>query len=156
MKVLLLIALLMQVRRPELNDLPADIDAAKEARQAEKLVFQNEVLRVYEVKVPPGVKELHFAPPYRRPVAEFFLIGGNRVVWLDGPLVVRGEALHVEFVQMRIAKPEPAKEGVMFENSLIRVRHMGKGEGGELRWLAKERVLLLKQGPNRIRVELKF
>ncbi len=156
MKTLLLLALLAQRKEIMREVLPPDIDAAKEARQAEKLLLENEVLRVYEVNVPKGLKELNFAPLYRRPTGEFFVVGGSRVLWLDGPLIIRGEALHVEFVQPLKVKPVPAEEGVMFENSHVRVRHMGRGEGGELRWLAKERVLLLKQGPHRMRVELKF
>ena len=156
MKTLLLLVLLAQRKEIMREVLPPDIDAAKEARQAETLVLENEVVRVFEVKVPKGLKELNFAPRYRRPTGEFFLVGGSRVLWLDGPLMIRGEALHVEFVQPITVKPVAIKEGVMFENSHVRVRHMGRGEGGDLRWLAKERVLLLKQGADRIRVELKF
>lgn len=156
MKTLVLLALLAQRKEAIRELLPPDIDAAKEARQAEKLLLENDVLRVFEVKVPQGLKELNFAPRYRQPTGEFFLTGGNRILWLNGPLAIRGEALHVEFVQPIVVKPVRITERVMFENSHVRVRYMGRGEGGELRWLAKERVLLLKQGEDRIRVELKF
>lgn len=152
MKTLLFLLLLAQRDKGGLNTFPADIDAAKEARRSETQVLVNEVLRVMEVKVPSGVKELHFAHEH----TGFFVVGGSRVIWQTGPVVIRGDALHVEFLKRMEARPVTAREGLMFENSLMRVRHMGRGEGGELRWLAKERVLLLKQGAHRLRVELKF
>jgi len=152
MKALLFLLLLAQPDKRALNPFPADIDAAKEARRSETQVLANEVLRVMEVKIPKGVKELHFAAER----TGFFVIGGSRVIWQTGPVVLRGDALHVEFMKKMEARPAAAKEDLMFENSLIRVRHQGRGEGGELRWLANERVLLIKQGPHRMRVELKF
>jgi hypothetical protein len=152
MKTLLLVALLMQAQRRPEPPMPADIDAAKEARLNEKVVFGNDILRVSEVKVPSGLKELTFAPEK----TGFFVIGGSRVIWQTGPVVIRGDALHVEFWKPMQAKQAEPREGVMFENSLLRVRHVGRGEGGELKWLEKERVLLIKQGPHRMRVELKF
>lgn len=84
------------------------------------------------------------------------MVAGRRVIWLDGPVTIRGKALHVQIVPAISAKPVETKQEVLFENSHVRVRHMSRGEGGELKWLEKERVLLLKQGPDRIRVELKF
>lgn len=156
MKTLLLLALLMQQREKGLPEMGAVIDADKEARAAGKLLLANDVVRVFEVDLPAGMKELNFAPVYGMSKGEFFVVGGRRVIWLDGPVTLRGKALHVQIVPSISAKPFATKQEVLFENSHVRVRHMGRGEGGELKWLPKERVLLLKQGPDRIRVELKF
>lgn len=145
MKTLLLLILLLQKEPPLVERLPADIDAAAEARRSEKVIFANNVLRVMEVKVPRSLKELHFAPDR----TGFFVLGGSRVIWQTGPVVIRGEAVHVEFLKARTAKPVRASAGAVFENSLIRVE---QAESNEVKWLEKERVLLLKQ----VRVAVKF
>lgn len=158
MKTLILMALLAQRKEqlPNMNRMPPDIDASKEARLSEKQIFANEHLRVLEVKVPPGVKELHF----QAEKAGFFVVGGQRVIWQDGPVIIRGEAIHVEFSKRLLASSVEAKEGVVFANSLVKVTKMTKGEGARVEWLASEKVLVLrglgKDRSGALRVEVKF
>ncbi len=156
MKTLILLALLAQSREPLRNILPPDIDASHEARLSEKQIFANEHLRVLEVKVPAGLKELHF----QAEKAGFFVVGGQRVIWQDGPIIIRGEAIHVEFSKRLLASSVEAKEGVVFANSLVKVTKMAKGEGARVEWLASEKVLVLrglgKDRSGALRVEVKF
>jgi hypothetical protein len=156
MKTAVLLILLAQDKRLLRETMPADIDAAKEARMSEKLVLSNEILRVMEVRVPAGVKELHFAPEK----TGFFVIGGERVIWQDGPVILRGDAIHVEFVKRLVASTRPTKEGVLFENSLVRATKTAMREGDRVEWLAKEKVLILrglgKDKSGAMRIEVKF
>ena len=92
--ILLLLALLAQKTVP-VREFPADIDAAKEAKLSEKQIFANSISRVFHVVIPSGVKELHFAPDK----TGFFVAGAKQVIWHDRPVIIRGEAVHVEFVK---------------------------------------------------------
>ena len=115
--ILLLLALLAQKTVP-VREFPADIDAAKEAKLSEKQIFANSILRVFHVVIPSGVKELHFAPDK----TGFFVAGAKQVIWHDRPVIIRGEAVHVEFVKHYAVSSAAAKDGALFENSLVRVQ----------------------------------
>ncbi len=152
MRWLLLLAILLQRRDPRPSPLPADLDAATEARASETQLLINDHVRVAEVKFPQGVKALHFAPER----AGFFILGGTRIIWQHGPVILKTDAIHVELLKpVKVTEVTP-KDGVLFENSAIRVKTNGRGEGGELRWIEKERVLLIKQSGQRLRIELKY
>lgn len=118
MKSIVLMLVLLAQKGPPGREFPADIDAAKEAKQNEKQIFANDILRVFHVSVPSGMKELHFAPDK----TGFFVVGGKQVIWHDRPVIVRGEAVHVEFVKYYAVSGAAAKDGALFENSLVRVQ----------------------------------
>ena len=156
MKSLMLLALFAQIKGPLRESMPPDIDAATEARRNEKEIFANDHLRVLEVIVPAGLKELHFSADK----AGFFVVGGQRVIWQDGPVIIRGEAIHVEFARKLLASSVPAKEGVLFANSLVRVTKIAKEGGARVEWIDKEKALVLrglgKDKSGALRVDVKF
>ena len=118
MKSIVLLFVLLAQKGPRELVFPADLDAAKEATQNEKQIFANGILNVFHVKVPGGMKELHFAPGK----TGFFVVGGKQVIWHDRPVIIRGEAVHVEFVKHYAVSSAEAKDGALFENSLVRVQ----------------------------------
>lgn len=156
--IILLFALLAQ-KSPPGREFPADIDAAKEAKQNEKQIFVNDVLRVLHVSVPSGVKELHFAPDK----TGFFVVGGKQVIWHDRPVIIRGEAVHVEFVKHYAVSSAAAKDGALFENSLVRVQvapSAGKKIVPVVEWPERQKTFTIRglgqDGSAGLAVTLKF
>ena len=160
--ILLLLALLAQ-KGPPGREFPADIDAAKEAKLSEKQIFANDILRVFQVSVPSGMKELHFAPDK----TGFFVVGGKQVSWHDRPVIMRGEAVHVEFVKLYAVSSAAAKDGALFENSLVRVQaaqidkvSAGKKLAPVVVWTDREKTFTIRNlgqdGSAGVTVTLKF
>ena len=160
--ILLLLALLAQ-KTPPVREFPADIDAAKEAKLSEKQIFANSILRVFQVVIPSGVKELHFAPDK----TGFFVAGARQVIWHDRPVIIRGEAVHVEFIKHHAVAGAVAKDGALFENSLVRVQSapLAKARAGKklapvVEWTDRQKSFTIRNlghdGSAGVAVTLKF
>ncbi|WP_031499961.1 hypothetical protein [Bryobacter aggregatus] len=120
MKLLVLTAMLLQKGPPNLWP---EIMAVDECRNHQKKLLENASLLVSQLDKPKDIKEFHCVPISNTRVG-LFVLPNRRVIWLENPVIIRGNALRIDLKTSRSKAKLPPRDGVTFENDFVRVRNI--------------------------------